>query len=359
MKTFLISFLIFSLIFYSFAERFSAVEELVNLSENEEKLVEQTTQLIEKLEEFTAKIKSDLKRNEKERKLMKSDSFEYISNPLNALLIIKRLSYDVSQKIQQIRGIAKAFDKRTEHVRLPLSDFEGAVEGLIRLQIMYNLQPEDLAKGIIEDKKYRDDLTANELYALGNELTRTNRTMMSLSYLNLALERNQQQQEMSDVTILELILENQQFNGDKKAMIETIDKILKISPERSDLEELRTSLELEQVFSEDPIEVETLDPAEEKNGSFTPLKELKLLIAACGGKQEKNLGKLSKLKCRLVSKNSFSMLAPFKVEEVHLNPYIAMYHDVISESEIEAFKEVSKSSLSRAQVLNADSSSKV
>jgi prolyl 4-hydroxylase len=290
---------------------------------------------------------------------MAEDTFTYISNPLNAFLLIKRLSLDVIHKIQQINEIAEKFDESTKSIRLPQSDFEGAVEGLTRLQIMYNLNSEDLAKGIIEDKKYRDDLTANELFSLGSELMISQRNSLSLSYLKLALDKNQKQQEMSDVTILESILENQNKSNDKKAMIKTLEKLLEILPERRDLEDKRLKLELEQLFAEEDVDVETVDPAELKTGSYTHLKELKILIEACGGKQKRSAEETSKLHCRLISKSNFSKLTPFKVEEVYLNPYIAIYYDVISENEIEAFKSLSKINLARATVMNLDASAKV
>jgi prolyl 4-hydroxylase len=302
-----------------------------------------------------------MKKSKRERELMKQDPLTYISNPLNAFLLINRLSRDVTDKIQRLVDIADTFNGRVEDIRLSPEEFHGAVEGLMRLQIMYNLQPEDLAKGIIQDKKYRDDLTSNELFAIGTGALKLQMPSISLSYLNLALTENEREPEMSDVVILESILEVHNMTDDKTSMVQTLDKILKIAPHRIDLEEIRNDLEIKQVFErpEEPEKAQPINPDEVQNGSYSALKELRHLMKACGGQQQQNVTETSKLHCRYESRTLFAKLAPFKVEEVHLNPYIAVYHDVISEEEIEIFKRYSKEVLERATVLNLNATKRV
>lgn len=289
---------------------------------------------------------------------MKQDSFNYILNPLNAFLLIKRLTFDISQTRKRIVGIADQFIHDTKSIRLPHTEFEGAIEGLVRLQYFYNLNPEDLAKGIIQDKKYRDDLTANELFAIGDELMNTKRNLTSLSYLKLALEKNEESPDMSQLAILERIYHNHIGTGNQKELVETIDKILELAPERKDLEEIRFDVELKMLLQDDSKKVKPV-VEEKKNGIYSQQKEFKILSGACDGKLKKTDEEMSKLRCRLVSNSAYSKLCPFKVEEANLNPYIAIYHDVISEDEIKAFKSMSRGLLSRAQVLNKDASTKV
>ncbi|XP_033216387.1 prolyl 4-hydroxylase subunit alpha-2-like [Belonocnema kinseyi] len=60
-----------------------------------------------------------------------------------------------------------------------------------------------------------------------------------------------------------------------------------------------------------------------------------------------------KLKCRYVEHSiPFLKIAPFKEEEVYLEPRIVVYHDVIHEDEIEAFKRLAKPKLKSAKVRN-------
>lgn len=283
---------------------------------------------------------------------MQEDSFAYILNPLNALLLIKRLSLDLIQTVDQINGIAEQHAAHTNLIRLPRVDFEGAVEGLARLQIMYGLKTEDLAKGIIEDKKYRDDLTSKDLFSIGVELMNSRSFLLSLSYLNLALDVNSETNSMSEITILEGIYRNHNQTGNIEEAVKTVEKILKLAPDREDLQLEVMKLELASLFNEDPERTEPV--AKPRN-----IKESLIQIDACSGKFKRSDADISKLRCRFVSKTAFSKICPFKVEEVNLNPYIAIFHEVISEGEIQAFKSMSKPNLFRAMVLNKDSTNRV
>lgn len=153
------------------------------------------------------------------------------------------------------------------------------------------------------------------------------------------------------------ILEKIYHNHNRKGLLETIDKILDLAPERLDLKERKISIEISALLNDDSKEDTFVE--EERDGRYTLIKEFKLISQACSNKLKRSDKELSKLRCRLTSNSAFSKLAPFKVEEANLDPYIVVYHDVISDDEIEVFKKYSKSSLVRAQVLNLDSSTRV
>lgn len=285
---------------------------------------------------------------------MEEDSFEYILNPLNAYLLIKRLTFDISQTASRITGITELFTSNLKTVQLPHSDFEGAVEGLIRLQTIYSLPTADLANGIIEGKKYRDDLTASELFALGDELMNTERNSVALSYLNLALDRNRASRDMSDVIILEKIYQNHNKTGNLEGVLKTIQKIIEIDPSRSDLNEKSLDLELELLFEKQT------NPIDEPGYKESPeLRDLWLYMEACGGFLRRSDVEIAKLRCRFVSNSDYSRLCPFKVEEANLNPYIAIFHDVISDEEIQVFKSTAKPGLVRAATMQKNATSKV
>lgn len=254
------------------------------------------------------------------------------------------------------------FNRKTSEFRLPITDFDGAVEGLFRLQLIYDLNPEDLAQGVIQDKKYRDDLTANELYALGSGLNKLQMNSVALSYLNLALKKNEQQPEMSSEAILEGVLMIHNQTGEVDLVIETLDKILKITPERKDLEDLRDDLELKRIFEDTKKSKKAKKTSDVKeHGSKVGVysQHTDPVIEACNNRLKQAPELTSKLRCRFVGKTDFVKIAPFKVEEVNLDPYVAIFHEVISEDEIKAFKELSKENLNRATVLERDATSKV
>lgn len=70
--------------------------------------------------------------------------------------------------------------------------------------------------------------------------------------------------------------------------------------------------------------------------------EVALYEAVCRGDVRPSPKQLAPLRCKyLTNKSAFLKIAPFKVEEVSLSPYILVYHDVMYESEIEILKELS------------------
>lgn len=83
-----------------------------------------------------------------------------------------------------------------------------------------------------------------------------------------------------------------------------------------------------------------------------------ILSKACRGKLTKSNEELSKLRCRFESRTPFTKIAPFKIEEANLEPYIAVFHDVLSDSEINVLMSMLKD-LSRAEIITLNSTSAV
>ena len=59
-----------------------------------------------------------------------------------------------------------------------------------------------------------------------------------------------------------------------------------------------------------------------------------------------------KLKCRYINYNPILTIAPAKEEQIHRNPDIWIYHDVISDKQINLLKELATPRLKRAIVRN-------
>lgn len=71
--------------------------------------------------------------------------------------------------------------------------------------------------------------------------------------------------------------------------------------------------------------------------------ERKTYEMLCRGDIKLSLKKQAQLKCRYVTnKSAFLKIAPLKLEEAYLDPYIVIYHEVISDREIETVKNMAK-----------------
>lgn len=65
--------------------------------------------------------------------------------------------------------------------------------------------------------------------------------------------------------------------------------------------------------------------------------------AVCRGEISPAPKKLAPLRCRyLTNKSKFLTIAPLKLEEVSLDPYVVIYHNVISDIEIDVIKSIAK-----------------
>jgi prolyl 4-hydroxylase len=80
----------------------------------------------------------------------------------------------------------------------------------------------------------------------------------------------------------------------------------------------------------------------------------------CRGEVDRSAKRLATLKCRLVTKNSaFLRLAPLKLEEVHHNPEVVIFYDVMSDAEIKTVQKLAKPRFQRAVVFNKGSNVRV
>lgn len=62
----------------------------------------------------------------------------------------------------------------------------------------------------------------------------------------------------------------------------------------------------------------------------------------CRGELQLSEEKNAKLKCRFLTHNNpFLLIAPFKVEEAHHKPDLLIFHNVMSDGEIETIKKLS------------------
>lgn len=285
----------------------------------------------------------------KEHLLMGSDFLEYVSNPLNAFLLVKRTTLDSQLINQQLSATSTEFSNKVFELTSSQNELAGTVTGLARLQETYGLKSEDLAKGIIDGVKYRDELTAHDLYDLGSELLYADKEDLAVEYLNLAMEKLEEYPEK----YLELLILNQltkaynRTNEYEKAIL-IIDELLELEPfNEINLEDR----EIFQLLLDEQIELE-----DDEYYKILQNKESELYRRVCSGTERQDVTELSRLHCRFVSNSFFSKLARFKIEEASLDPYIVVFIDVVSDDEIEELKRISKLTFTTAKIVKDESS---
>lgn len=280
---------------------------------------------------------------------MQSDIDAYIFNPLNAFLLIKRLTNDTLLIIERINDYE--FTEKVIHLIPDLEELSGVVEGIARLQVTYDLKSEDLSNGIINGVKYREEMNSHDLYVLADELLMALKPKLSIEYIIEALlriNRNDNLNEISRYDLMFLLALAYYDDGNLSEALKIIEELEKISSK--------------DVFKLDELKSDImnihLNQTNQEHMHFPEydfeLSELELTSKVCRGVFKQTSAETSKLFCRYISKSDFSKIAPFKLEEFSINPYIVLYHEVMSSNEIEILKNMSRPLFERSVVFVGD-----
>lgn len=347
MKSFLIASVLCIAFLFCDAEMFSAIESLEKLFEDEKKLLESFHNVVETSNNTRYKEKLEKWKSENEK--AQENFIEYIGNPLNAFLLIKRMAMDYKQMQSQL-GIEIGYFQPDE------SDLRGAVEGLLRLQPFYKQQSSEFAKGFIDGVKTRDELTAHDLYVIGSEARLIpEHEYFAKEYLSLAWEKLNKEGVFDEVNRLNLLLEIVELlerTFDYRNAVAVMDIIIQHFNSHETVVKKRDDLsKLFEEFGDTKLKQKTpFVDSFTKYGYYTVENEMIYFGQVCRGEVEKSPKEKAELHCRYVSNSPFSKLAPFKVEEANLDPYIVVYIDVLSDNEIEVVKNITKPNINRAQV---------
>lgn len=255
-----------------------------------------------------------------ENLLATDDVEKYITNPLNAFLLIKRSTSEIENIFAKLENTIEKLKTSLNQLMPDKNiDLAGAVEGLMRLQYAYKLKSSDLAQGVVDGKKTRRNLTPHDLYVLGVEIKKVGDknkyfdyfAYFAKEYLSMALKKSE-----------------------------------KIADNDIDFSELEENLNyLKAINRKNPHNDEII-----RSGKYSAIKENLFSAKVCRGEISRNASETKHLRCRFVSNSFFSKIAPFKVEEINADPYIVIFIDVLSDREIEILKNLAIPNMQKALV---------
>lgn len=304
------------------------------------------------------------------------DVTKYISNPLNAFLMIKRCTSNVELIEKRFPEESKGFLEKIKTLQPDNDDLIGAIEGLLRLQTVYGLKCFDLVKGVIDGEKTRADLTPHDLFVIGSEAFKLESNgyiesnYFAREYLFITWHQYKNGHDVdNEIDVSKLLIklgETYNRTGDYFYALEYIDRLLERQPEQGFRDIRAMYQEAYDTHGRKKL-IHHISPFDEdfhKNGRFSLYKERIIYSQTCRGEFTKTPKEKAELKCRFLAKTPFSKLAPFKIEEANLDPYLIVYIDVLTDEEIEYLKELTRPKVSRAMTFrfnatHAKSSSRV
>ncbi|XP_039493323.1 prolyl 4-hydroxylase subunit alpha-2-like [Drosophila santomea] len=327
------------------------------------KLLDLEAQLIDNLEDYAVELEKKLETVRRsittlrlENDKARSSTEEYLSNPLNSFSLIRRMNrdwiiwqlyLDDSVGVSQVERIQELREHMPTH-----TDVEEAVSALDRIQHTYGLKVSEMTHGLLNGKQYNVSLTVLDTYAMAQILFDQENYLAAASWIYqsvvlmevyslaapLQISKNEVRMFYAE-TLLKL---NQNADALKVVNIALADnpQDIKLLLKKSEIETMiRTGANIAH-----PVKVQaqaqTAEPSAYQmgcRGQFAPSAD-------------------SKLHCLYNRTTSpFLMLAPLKMELVGLDPYMVLYHDVLSAKEIKELQGMATPGLKRATVFQAAS----
>jgi prolyl 4-hydroxylase len=282
---------------------------------------------------------------QREHRILKQDVTKYITSPLNAFKMIKRATADISLLTKLIPSFLMV--NELEKYRLNDSSLTDAVKSLLLLQRIYKLPINDIARGYIKDYRIGDQLSPHDLYVLGSAACNiTNEEFFAKKYLELAHQKLKEgydkRNEIDGRELLMKIAKLCERMNDYKCSAFHIKQILLNHPDDDNRKATEYAMKIVELFNEHgtsrisfehPYDVKII-----KDGMYSRRKEFELVSDVCRGKLRRNVMEMSRLRCRYASSSPFTLLAPFRMEEVNLDPYIVTYLNVLSHNEIQSLR---------------------
>ncbi|XP_017470548.1 PREDICTED: prolyl 4-hydroxylase subunit alpha-2-like [Rhagoletis zephyria] len=341
-------------------EYFSSVSGLEKLLTVESEVLNDLQHYISSLQTHIDWLQSELDSIRFEHQTAADDVDGYLSNPVNAYRLIKRLHTDWRSIEDIVRedhaqmDFLNTMEANRRRFDFPTTvDIEGAAAALVRLQGTYKLDVGDLAGGVLNGMKYGASMTWQDCFILGHHLFEMNDFNHTITWLKQSVQLLKEQEYNPDprtLDFLETVVAYHLEMGDLETALELVNHILATDATREHM--FDTKLHLQLMIS-DGVKTGLLHETVSPPGDYHLTNDFKLYEQVCRGELHLTAAEERHLRCRFDSNNvPYRLLQPFKVEELSLDPRIVQIHDVISESDTSAVKRLAKVRMSRSQVRN-------
>ncbi|KAG8197755.1 hypothetical protein JTE90_006801 [Oedothorax gibbosus] len=345
---------------FASAELFAEIVDL-------EKLLNAEGQVIRIIEKY---IKMEENRLQEIKKLKQEygklhealvDSQTFLDNPINAFLLVKRLSTDWKTAQSLItksdgKAMVENITQSRKDLKFPENeDLTGAAEALLRLQGTYKLDTSTLARGQISFTKPSYELGAHDCFELGRQSYKNGDHYHTVQWMQEALNRVDKEiyKSVEKSEILEYLASSIYMQGNTSHALKLTNNLLELVPDHPRAQGNRA-------YYEDAI----TNAAHTKRGDLqldrdfnyseaskadTELSNQEQYEQLCR-KSLSNFQEKPNLYCEYYTNyNAYYILQPIKREILFKAPLIVILHDVVSDRDIETLKFVAQPRLKRSE----------
>uniref|UniRef100_A0A1B6CXX7 procollagen-proline 4-dioxygenase n=1 Tax=Clastoptera arizonana TaxID=38151 RepID=A0A1B6CXX7_9HEMI len=339
-------------------ELYTALVDMEELLGTEATLIRTLENYIKEQEYRVHLLKKRLADYHHEHEVASQDISNYLANPINAYLLLKRLTSDWKQTVTLLNDdlaqeVGRNMSMYREVLKFPTEeDLTGAAVALMRLQDTYKLETTSIARGELNGIQYSTQLSAGDCFELGRLSYNQQDFYHTVLWMTEALDRQEKERNNTQIErweILEYLAYSTYMQGNVKSALQMTDELLTLVPTH------QRALS-NKVYYLDAIE-KNVAPLN-FNGkplykATDELPEREVYEMLCRNAISPHEHIKAQLKCRYVHHNNpFLLIAPLKEEEAYLNPRILLYRQVIYDSEMDVFKKMAHPRLKRATVQN-------
>ncbi|XP_075211186.1 prolyl 4-hydroxylase subunit alpha-1 isoform X3 [Lycorma delicatula] len=340
------------------AELYTALADMEELLETEAVLLRALEEYISSTEHRLQLLRKRAADYAKEHEEASVDISSYLSNPINAYLLVKRLTSDWKQTeslmVDFTEEVKQNMTQYREVLKFPTDeDLTGAAVALMRLQDTYQLETSSVARGELNGVQYSTQLSAEDCFELGRQSYNNQDFYHTVLWMTEALQRHDKEKNATSVErweILEYLAYSTYMQGNVRRALQMTDELLTIVPSH---QRALGNKVFYQAAIEKSDNTETLEPEVVVTSRVDDLPEREIYEMLCRNGLSPPPEIMAKLKCRYVHRDlPFLKLAPLKEEEAYLKPRILLYRDVMSDKEIDVIKRMAQPRLRRATVQN-------
>lgn len=261
---------------------------------------------------------------------------EFVSNPIRAFSLLKRLVItwpEIRDNLEentardnfiQISAIHKTFKLTYPEY----TDYSGACEALARVQDTYKLNIEEFTEGIINGRKSSQPLSWMDCFHIGHTLYKSELYKLALLWIKESERKLLLSNEVNNNSLAALydnIAGNNIKLGRFEDAIDAVEKMEELDPNFPKLEERQNEV------------INSLGTAAPK--TYKDSIEYDLYQKVCRDEIKPTPEHQRNLRCRYkTGPEPFLTLAAYKMEELSLNPFVAVFYDAIYDKEIEYIK---------------------
>ncbi|XP_020811601.1 prolyl 4-hydroxylase subunit alpha-1 [Drosophila serrata] len=343
------------------SDYFSSITGLEQLLNTEEYLIKELRSMVNGVRTSLQQLEGELSSIEQEHSLAASDTENYLTNPVNVYRLMKRLHTDwflTEGRVQQISEDLAFNATKGYGLSFPSQeDVEGAALALVRLQSTYKLDVAQVAAGILNGVKYGSDMSWQDCFELGQQLFEMEDYNNTRIWLRESMDRLRRHSSSAPHSHTPAGPDTETLNkmeatakslfqlGDFDTAYELSQRVLQFDPKRI------RNWHLGDKGAAPPTEDSEEALLPKHSDSYSLTHEFAHYEKVCRGEVNPSPRQERSLRCRLSQgHHPFRLLAPLKLEEHSLDPYVVTFHDMLSPQKIAGLREMAVPRMRRSTV---------